>query len=133
MSKPLKILMIDDEELFVKNMIHVLTRRGMSAKSANNGASAIELLSEAGPGSFDVIVLDLRMPGMDGLETLKAIRQLDALTPVIMLTGHADLKQVSQALKDGIDEVLLKPCPIDALVATIENVHERRVCADQVC
>lgn len=132
MSSPLKILMIDDEELFVKNMIRVLTRRGMTVESAAGGARAVEMLSEAGRGSYDVIVLDLKMPGMDGIQTLQAIRQIDATTPVIMLTGHADLKQVSQALKDGINEVLLKPCPIDALVSAIENVHERRICADQV-
>ena len=60
---------------------------------------------------FDVIVLDMRMPGMDGLATLKAIRERDALIPVILLTGHIDLKQVSEALKGGCSGSLAEAVP----------------------
>jgi two-component system OmpR family response regulator len=127
MLKAIHLLLVDDEELFVKNLTQVLTRRGMTVQGAGDGAAAIELLSSKEPDFYNVVVLDMRMPGMNGLETLKAIRRHSAMTPVILLTGHADLKEVSELLKEGVSEVLLKPCPIDTLISTIENVHERTV------
>ncbi|MFZ2445666.1 MAG: response regulator [Syntrophobacteraceae bacterium] len=132
MPKSINVLLIDDEVLFVRNLIQVLKRRGMVVQGANSGAAAMELIAAAEPGSLDVVVLDMRMPGMDGLATLKAIREREPSIPVILLTGQSDLKQVSQALKEGINEILLKPCPVDTLVSTIENVHERRVLAGEL-
>lgn len=132
MTKPIHLLLVDDEELFVKNLTQVLNRRGMVVQGAGDGMTAIELLSAKGPDFYDVIVLDMRMPGMNGLATLNAIRLHSAVVPVILLTGHADLKEVSQLLKEGISEVLLKPCPIDALIATIENVHERAIMSSEL-
>ncbi len=125
MSNPIRILLIDDEQIFVESLSKVLHRRGMVVQSAGNGAAGLELLSGQ---EFDVIVLDVRMPGMDGIATFKAIRERDSLTPVIFLSGHIDIKQVAQALKDGCAEVLLKPCPIDNLVSSIENAYERKCC-----
>ena len=107
----------------------MLTRRGIRVQSAPDGLKALELLTNEG---FDVIVLDMRMPGMDGLATLKAIRERDALTPVVVLTGNIDLKQVSEALKEGAAEVLLKPCPVERLVSCIENAYERKGFATEV-
>jgi DNA-binding NtrC family response regulator len=123
MSNGIRVLLIDDETVFVESLTKVLTRRGMNVQSASNGARSLELLTDDG---FDVIVLDMRMPGMDGLATLRAIRHRDPLTPVILLTGHIDLKQVSDALKAGAAEVLLKPCPVQDLISSIENAHERK-------
>jgi two-component system C4-dicarboxylate transport response regulator DctD len=70
----------------------------------------------------------MRMPGMDGLATFKAIRDRDPATPVIFLSGHMDIQQVSHALKDGCAEILLKPCPVDQLVSCIEDAAERKHC-----
>ena len=107
----------------------MLTRRGIGVQSAPDGHKGLALLTNE---EFDVIVLDMRMPGMDGLATLKAIRERDALIPVILLTGHIDLKQVSDALKAGAAEVLLKPCPVENLVSSIENAYERKGFAAEV-
>jgi DNA-binding NtrC family response regulator len=123
------VLLIDDETVFVDSLTKVLTRRGMTVQSVHDGHRAIELLANH---PFSVIVLDMRMPGMDGLATLKAIRERDALTPVLVLTGHIDLTQVSEALKEGAAEVLLKPCPVENLVSSIENAHERKGFATEV-
>ena len=101
----------------------------MSVQSAPDGLRALELLADDG---FDVIVLDMRMPGMDGLATLKAIRERDELTPIVLLTGHLDLRQMSEALKAGASEALLKPCPVERLVTCIENAHERKGFAAEV-
>jgi DNA-binding NtrC family response regulator len=109
MSNPIHVLLIDDEQIFVDSLTKVLRRRGMVVQSAPNGAAGLELLARE---EVDAIVLDVRMPGMDGIATFKAIRERNSLTPVIFLSGHIDIKQVSQALKDGCAEVLLKPCPI---------------------
>ncbi len=129
MTRPIRVLLIDDEELFLENLTLVLSRRGMEVQAANGGEAALECISKREPGFYDVIVLDLRMPGMDGLATLKAIHACDSRAPVILLSGNADVGQVSEMLKEGICEVLLKPCPIGTLVSTIENAHERCVIA----
>jgi DNA-binding NtrC family response regulator len=123
MAESIRVLLIDDEQIFVDSLTKVLRRRGMIVLSAPNGAAGLELLSKE---EVDVIVLDVRMPGMDGIATFKAMRERDSVTPVIFLSGHIDIKQVSQALKDGCAEVLLKPCPIDTLVSCIENAYERK-------
>jgi len=132
MTKPIHVLLVDDEELFLRNLALILKKRGLLVNGAADGAVAVEMISAEAEGFFDVVVLDMRMPGMDGLATMKAIRERDPSMPVILLTGHSDVKQVSQALKEGIDEILLKPCPIDTLISTIENVHERRTIASEL-
>lgn len=123
MSMPdaIQVLLIDDEIIFVQSLTKVLKKRGMEVRAAHDGPAALELLSMEEP---DVIVLDLRMPGMDGLAVLNEIRRRDTLTPVILLTGHIDIDRVTQALDKGAAEVLLKPCPIDTLISAIENACE---------
>lgn len=129
MTSRIRVLLIDDETVFVDNLAGILTRRGMKVQSINDGLKALDLLTNE---QYDVLVLDLRMPGMDGVELLKAIRERDVQTPVIVLTGHVSIKQLTEALKEGAAEVVLKPCRIDTLVSCIENAHERNVFATQV-
>jgi DNA-binding NtrC family response regulator len=123
MSNPIRVLIVDDEEIFVQSLRRVLQARGMEVRGVYNGLSAVEAVSAE---EFDVIILDMRMPGMDGLATLRAIRERDSLSPVILLTGHEDIERVRMALKNGIVEFLLKPCDIEYLVAAIENASERK-------
>ena len=121
MSEAIRILLIDDEKIFVESLTKVLKKRGMEVRTAFDGPTALEIHSTE---ETDVIVLDLRMPGMDGLAVLNEIRRRDTLTPVILLTGHIDIDRVTQALDKGATEVLLKPCPVDTLVSAIENACE---------
>jgi DNA-binding NtrC family response regulator len=123
MSNSIQVLIVDDEEIFVQSLARVLRTRGMGVRGVYNGPSAVEAISAE---EFDVIILDMRMPGMDGLATLKAIREQDSLTPVILLTGHEDIERVRMALKNGVVEFLLKPCDVEYLVAAIENACERK-------
>jgi len=123
MTGRIRTLLIDDEKVFTDSLTKVLIKRGIGVQTAPDGYKALELLSN---GGFDVIVLDMRMPGLDGLATLKAIREHDTLTPVILLTGNIDVKQVAEALKAGAAEVLLKPCPVENLVSCIEDAYERK-------
>lgn len=129
MADLIRILLVDDEAIFVENLMKVLSRRGMQVQAAGNGFEAMKAFD---PEAFDVVILDLKMPGMDGLTTLEAIRRKDPSIPVILLTGYIDLDKVTQSLKLGATEVLLKPCPIDTLVSAIENARERRIFADEV-
>jgi len=121
------VLLVDDERLYVESLAKVLRRRGLEVVTAFTGTSALALAAEQEP---DVVVLDLRMPGMDGLATLAALRSAQPLLPVIMLTGHADLDCAAAALHRGVSDVLLKPCPVDVLVPAIENAAERKVLAE---
>lgn len=126
MTDGIRVLLVDDETVFVDNLASVLTRRGMKVQSVNDGLKALDLLANE---LYDVLVLDLRMPGMGGVELLRAIRERDVHTPVILLTGHLSIKQLAEAMKECVAEVLLKPCRVDTLVSCIENAHERKVCA----
>jgi DNA-binding NtrC family response regulator len=129
MAESIKVVMIDDEKLFVESLTKVLKRRGMEVRAAHDGPAGLDLLTREEP---DVIVLDLKMPGMDGLATLERIRQRDLLTPVILLTGHIDIDRVTQVLNKGAAEVLLKPCPIETLVSAIENACEMKAISREV-
>ncbi len=125
----MRVLLADDEKVYIESLAKILRRRGFDVVAVFDGPSAIDAASTA---EFDVIVLDLRMPGMDGLATLEAIRRGDTLTPVLLLTGHADLERVTKALKGGAGDVLMKPCPVDALISAIEDASERKGFAKEV-
>ncbi len=129
MSASIRVLLIDDEKIFVESLTKVLKKRGMEVLAAHDGLAGLELLTTT---EVDVIVLDLRMPGMDGLATLEAIRVRDPLTPVILLTGHIDISRVTQVMNKGAAEVLLKPCPAETLVSAIENACELKAINKEV-
>lgn len=129
MSEPIRVVLVDDERIFVESLTKVLKKRGMEVQSAFDGLSALKLLSTTDP---DVIVLDLRMPGMDGLAVLQEIRARDSLTPVILLTGNLDIDRVVQVMDKGVAHVLLKPCPIETLVSTIENACESKAISREI-
>lgn len=117
------MLLVDDETAFVESLAKVLRRRGMRVRTAHDGEGA---LSAASGEDFDVIVLDLTMPGMDGLATLRSLRERDQTTPVLMLSAHAEVGRATQALTEGAENYLFKPCPVEELVAAIEDARERK-------
>lgn len=129
MTSGIRVLLVDDETVFSDSLTKVLTRRGMRVESAPDGQRAIQLMAEQG---FDVVVLDVRMAGMGGLATLRAIRKSDGRTPVLILTGHMDLDEVSEAMKGGVTEVLFKPCPVGKLVSSIQNAYTRECSAAEI-
>ncbi len=129
MTEPIRVCLIDDERIFVESLTKVLKKRGMEVQAAFDGLSALKLLSVEEP---DVIVLDLRMPGMDGLAVLQEIRAKDSQTPVILLTGHLDIDRVVQVMDKGVALVLLKPCPVETLVSAIENASESKAISKEV-
>ena len=117
MSSTKKVLMVDDEEQFRATTKKLLSRRGFETILAGSGEEAIEKLKE----NPDVVILDIRMPGMDGHQTLKEIKKRSPDLPVIMLTGHGAMPSAREALVEGAFDYLSKPCDIDILSSKIEE------------
>ena len=118
-----RILLVDDETVFTDNMTRLLTTRGYSVTSVDSGEAAIQILGEK---DFDVIVLDLKMPGMDGITTLKEISKLGLFAQTLILTGHGSIDTALEAIKLGAYDYLTKPCEIDELVNKIEGAWEKK-------
>lgn len=116
-SKKSKILLIDDEEEFVSTLAERLELRGYSAKITRDGESGISLITQY---SFDIVVLDLMMPGLNGLETLKLIKAIDKDLPVIILTGHGASKEGMEGIRFGAFDFLVKPLDIRELINKIQ-------------
>ena len=118
-----KVLLVDDEVEFASALAERLELRTYEVKTANSALEALGLIHGFLP---DVVVLDLRIPGMDGIETLKTIKKLDPTIEVIMLTGHGDVKSVEEGMKGGAFEYIMKPVDIGELIAKIEQAKKRR-------
>ncbi len=120
MNQKIKVLMVDDEEQFRATTKKVLDRRGFETIVAKSGEEAIQKLKEAP----DVVVLDVKMPGMDGHQALKEIKKRHPDLPVIMLTGHGALPSAREALVEGAFDYLAKPCDIDVLSGKITEASK---------
>ena len=117
-----RVLLVDDEEQFVINMTRILKLRGFDVSTAFSGYEAVDTIKYG--GGFDVVVLDVKMPGMDGIATLKEIKKWAPDTEVIMLTGHATLSSGTQAMRNGAYDYLMKPCDIEDLTEKLKEAHE---------
>ena len=118
----IKVLLVDDEEDLAVHMAERLVTRGFSAEAVYDGPSAVDYVREK---PVDVVVLDLQMPGMDGIETLKAVKEINPDLAVIMLTGYGTMETALEGKKMGAYEYLIKPCDIVGLAALIRVAHEK--------
>lgn len=118
------VLLVDDEETFVKTMAKRLENRNIETLIAFSGAEALETLQMN--QNLDVIVLDVKMPGMDGLETLKEIKNKFPLIEVIMLTGYATIESGIKGMKLGAYDFLMKPCDIEELVGKVKDAAKKK-------
>lgn len=118
-----KILLVDDEVVFAENMSKLLNDRGYRTTAVNSGDGAIRALEAE---KFDVVVLDLKMPGMDGITTLKEIMKLGLFTETLILTGHGSIDTALEAIKIGAYDFLTKPCEIDELIEKIEGAWGKK-------
>jgi DNA-binding NtrC family response regulator len=119
-----KILLVDDEKDFLTVMSERMTARGMEVTTAD---SAQQALQEVESGSYDAIVLDLKMPGMDGIETLKAIKVRNPTLQVILLTGHATIEKGIEAMKLGAMDFVEKPADLNVLTDKIKKAQARKM------
>jgi len=125
------VLLVDDEVPFVETMTKRLTKRDLDVSTAFNGQEALDKLEKS--RSVEVVILDVKMPGMDGLETLKRIRKKYPLVEVVMLTGHATVESAIDGMKLGAFDYLMKPCDMDILISKVgeaakkKRAHEEKI------
>lgn len=131
---PPSVLLVDDEASFVETLSKRIAKRNLKVSTALSGSEALDKLKAGGGASnYDVVILDVKMPGMDGLETLAAIKQKHPNMEVIMLTGHATVESAIEGMKAGAFDYLMKPCDIDLLLAKIDRAvvkkreHEEKI------
>jgi len=118
------LLLVDDEDDFRTTLANRLKRRNLAVTDAGSGEEAIEII---GQKSFDVAIVDIKMPGMDGIETLRRIRKIDPLVEVILLTGHASVEAGIEGIKSGAYDYVIKPCNVNDLMVKVEDAFRRRM------
>jgi len=130
MNSPV-VMLVDDEAPFVETMTKRLTKRDLKVIAAFSGQEALEALNKH--RNVDIVILDVKMPGMDGIETLKEIRARFPLVEVIMLTAHATVESAIEGMKFGAFDYLMKPCDMGQLMGKVKEaaakkrVHEEKI------
>jgi len=119
------VLLVDDEVPFVETMTKRLSKRDLQVTTAFSGAEALEKLGHK-ESNAEVVILDVKMPGMDGIETLKEIKRTYPLVEVVMLTGHATVETAIEGMKLGAFDYLMKPCDMEVLVAKVGGAASRK-------
>jgi DNA-binding NtrC family response regulator len=119
-----KILLVDDEKPFVETLMKRLKKRDVEIVAAYNGQEALDRLSD--DTSIEVVILDIKMPVMDGMAALKEIKNRHPLVEVIMLTGHATVETGIDGMKEGAFDYLMKPCDMDQLIAKVKEAAGRK-------
>jgi DNA-binding NtrC family response regulator len=120
----IRLLLVDDEDDFRTTLAKRLSKRNLEVRDVENGFKAVETAKEM---PFDIAVIDVKMPGIDGLETLRQIKQINPLIEVIMLTGHASVESGIEGMRLGAFDYLMKPCDINELVQKIEDAFQRKL------
>jgi DNA-binding NtrC family response regulator len=117
------VLLVDDEVPFVETMTKRLSKRQVMVLPAYSGREALEKLAK---NAVDVVILDVKMPGMDGIETLREIKKTHPLVEVVMLTGHATVETAVEGMRLGAFDYLMKPCEIEELLAKVKEAKDKK-------
>jgi DNA-binding response OmpR family regulator len=117
------VLIVDDEEEFREMTVKRLSKRDLECESAPDGDTALEMIAKK---NYDVVLLDVKMPGRDGIETLREIKRMTPMTEVVMLTGHASVESGINGIKYGAFDYLMKPMELDALFEKLNAAYERK-------
>ena len=118
-----RVLIVDDEEKFSQPLAERLTLRDYDVTTSQSGEDAVNKIKQY---NYDVVVLDVLMPGMSGIEALRAIKEMKPLTEIIMLTGHATVETAIEGMKLGATDFLMKPCETEDLISKIQKAHDRK-------
>ncbi len=117
------VMLVDDEKEFTDPLAKRLGKRNMRVLKASSGEHALEIIRQT---NVDVVALDVRMPGLDGITVLQAIKAFDPLIEVVMLTGHASVEAATEGLDKGAFDYLMKPVGIDELVFKLQDAYQAR-------
>jgi two-component system, OmpR family, response regulator len=123
MDTTLRVLIVDDEDDFRETIVKRLNARKIQSEGAASGVKALEVLKDK---DFDVIVLDVKMPDMDGIETLRHIKKMKPEIEVIMLTGHASVEFGLKGMQLGAFDYVMKPAPLNELLDTIGQAYNKK-------
>ena len=118
-----RVLLVDDEAEFIETLGKRLSRRGLTVHLANSGQQALELIPDT---ELDVVVLDVKMPGMDGIEALQKIKALKPELEVLMLTAHANVEVAMRGMELGAFDYLMKPVELDELLYKIQDANKKK-------
>jgi DNA-binding NtrC family response regulator len=119
----MKLMLVDDEERFLATTQKLLLKKGLEVMTAASGPEALDLLRNH---IIHVVILDVKMPGMDGIETLREIKHAHPLVEVIMLTGHATVESAIEGLKAGAMDYLIKPADMEEIISKAGEAFEKR-------
>ena len=128
MDKPF-IVLVDDESEFIETMSKRLQKRELKVLTANSGEEAMEVVHKN--PKLEVMILDVKMPGMDGIETLREIKRIQPLAEVILLTGHASVETSIEGMKQGAFDYLLKPMKFEELLMKMAQAFEKKSAHDK--
>ena len=128
MDTKIRLLFVDDEERFLETTTTRLELRGLDVESYTNGTDALEAASKR---VFDVALLDLKMPGMDGKELLALLKNAHPDTEVVILTGHGSIDTAVDTMKEGAYEYLQKPCELEDLIKVVSRAFAKRIVTRQ--
>jgi len=118
-DRKLMVLLVDDDVNLLKTMFLILSHKGYSVATAENGHQAVDMMAEK---SFDVVFMDIRMPGMDGVECYERVQQIRPGVPVFMMTAYTSDDRIQKVLQKGAREVLSKPLNMDRVLAILEEL-----------
>ena len=117
------VLLVDDESEFLDTLVKRIKKRNVNAHGVASGEEALAFLNRQ---PMDVVVLDVRMPGMDGIQALREIKQRHPLIEVIMLTGHASLEVAIEGMELGAFDYMMKPIEIDELLYKLQDAYKKK-------
>lgn len=117
------VLLVDDESEFLDTLVKRIKKRNVNAHGVASGEEALGFLNQ---NPVDVVVLDVRMPGMDGIQALREIKQNYPLIEVIMLTGHANLEVAIEGMELGAFDYMMKPIEIDELLYKLQDAYKKK-------
>jgi DNA-binding NtrC family response regulator len=120
----INLLFVDDEERFLESMTRLLEARDFNVIAVNRGEKAIEA---ARNNPVDIALVDLKMPGIDGEETLRALKKEHQWMEIVILTGHGSIDSAVECTKDGAYSYLQKPCDLEDLLEALKNAYQKRV------
>jgi len=121
--EPFDVLLVDDETEFLETLVKRIKKRNVNVHGAKSGEEALSFLENQ---AVDVVVLDVRMPGLDGIETLRKLKKDHPLIEVIMLTGHASLEVAIEGMELGAFDYLMKPVDIDDLLYKLQDAYKKK-------
>lgn len=123
-----KVLFVDDETDFLETLIKRMKKRKLNVSGVKSGEEALEFLknAESSGEPVDIVVMDVKMPGMDGIQTLREVKKICPRVEVIMLTGHASLEVAREGMDSGAFDYLMKPVDMDELLFKIQDAYKKK-------